>query len=357
MAPLRILILSTQHAWYGGEEQARQLALGLLRRGHRPVVLVPERSVARERIAADGIELGTFARRGHTPAGLAIIRRAARRVDLIHCNDPHALSATGLALTVGRRPAIVVSRRVAFEPRSPWAYVRWSDLVVCVSRAIRERCLQSGIPSERLRLVLDGVDPGRMASGDRRRGRQALAVDNGTQVVLCVASLREAKGHRDLVRAARLLADQRPRARFFFAGDGPERERLEAAASDLGDRLVFLGYRNDIPDLMAAADLFVLASRDEGLGSSVIDAMLAGRPVVGTRVGGIPEMVLPEGDDQPLAGAALANPADPSHLAAAIGRLLEDPGDTTALREHALRHFTADAMVDATVAVYRELVG
>lgn len=356
MRPLRILLLSTQRAWYGGEEQLRQLAHGLRSRGHSPLVMLPARSDARVRLASEDVPLLPFPRRGHTPRGLWRINRAARNVDLVHCNDPHSLSAAGLALRASRRPAVVVSRRVAFEPQSPWAYMRWSDLVVCVSRAIEERCLQSGIPSDRLRVVLDGVDPQRMAGGNRERGRAALRVSDDIEVVLCVASLREAKGHRDLVEAARRLLPRRPRARFFLAGDGPERARLEEQAAQLGDRLVFLGYREDIPDLMAACDLFVLPSRDEGLGSSVIDAMLAARRVVGTRAGGMPEILQSDDSAETLPGSVLADPANPGGLAEAIDRLLSHTGDTVGLRQRALDRFTADTMVESTLAVYRELV-
>jgi glycosyltransferase involved in cell wall biosynthesis len=131
---------------------------------------------------------------------------------------------------------------------------------------------------------------------------------------------------------------------------------MKALARALGveGRVRFAGFRADVPDVMACFDLFVRSSREEGLCTSIIDAMELGVPVVGTRAGGIPELVL-EGE------TGLAAPvADPAGLADAVLRALADPAAARAraerARAHVRAHFTADAMVDGTLAVYREFL-
>ena len=169
-------------------------------------------------------------------------------------------------------------------------------------------------------------------------------------VVLTVARLVEKKGLRYLVEAAA----QVPEAVFVLVGEGPDRANLEARARVCGvaDRIVFLGQRDDISELLAACDVFVLPTLGEGLGLSVLEAMASGKPVVATRIGGIPEAV--EGGVSGL----LVAPRDATALAAAIRSLLQDQALAswlaTAGRERVER-FGAETMVQKTMDLYEEL--
>jgi glycosyltransferase involved in cell wall biosynthesis len=169
---------------------------------------------------------------------------------------------------------------------------------------------------------LDGV---RAADGDRQATRAALGFDADDVVCLTVANLRREKGYDDLLDAARIVLDRCPRARFLAAGQGPLEAELAARHAELrlGDRFRFLGYRTDVPTLLAAADLFVLASHHEGLPVALMEALASGLPVVATAVGGVPEAVhdgvegvlVPAGQPDTLADAVLALVADPGSRA------------------------------------------
>ncbi|MEW5818233.1 MAG: glycosyltransferase, partial [Spirochaetota bacterium] len=137
----------------------------------------------------------------------------------------------------------------------------------------------------------------------------------------CVARLHSDKGVEDLVRAAAALELSRINFRIILAGDGPERSRLEQLAERLGvrSRLLFLGFRNDIDSLLQTFDLFVLPSREEGLPMSVLEAMSFGIPVVATRVGGVPEIVLHNQT------GILVPDHSPRELARAISTLIQNP--------------------------------
>jgi glycosyltransferase involved in cell wall biosynthesis len=181
--------------------------------------------------------------------------------------------------------------------------------------------------------------------------RQSLT-RNGEPLVLTLARLDPQKGLPYLLEAAKSL----PGATFAIAGDGRDRAALEEQARSLGlgGRVRFLGYRDDIPDLLAACDLFVLPSLFEGLPISVLEAMAAGKPVVATRIGGTDEAV-----ENGVTGF-LVPPRDPAALADAVKRMLADPAAGRRMgeagRARALAEFSAQAMVSKTTRLYEELV-
>jgi glycosyltransferase involved in cell wall biosynthesis len=220
-------------------------------------------------------------------------------------------------------------------------------------------CRTGGVPADRLHVVHDGVDPRRTAGGDRRRGRRNLGIDDDRPLLLNVARLTDHKGHRYLLDALPAVLAKHPNACLALAGDGELRRDLQARAAQLGipNRVRFLGYRHDVPDLLAACDLFVMPSHREGLGSSLIDVMLAGRPIVATTGGGIPELVgCGTSGESPV--AYLVPPRDPASLSQAICRALAAPAELAEMTGRGLlraqSHFTADCMVEATLNVYRD---
>jgi glycosyltransferase involved in cell wall biosynthesis len=188
-----------------------------------------------------------------------------------------------------------------------------------------------------------------------------LGLADDDLLLLTVANLTDHKGHRFLLDALPAVIKRFPRLTVALAGDGELRETLEQHAERLGLRshVRFLGYRNDVPDLIHAADLFVLPSHLEGLCTTLIDVMLAGRAMVTTTAGGIPDLVgRNDVDGEPVAW--LAPPRDPAALAETIVRALSSADQSVVMRERARlraeRLFVADRMVEATLAVYRELL-
>ncbi len=216
-------------------------------------------------------------------------------------------------------------------------------------------------------LVADGLDPARITtvpSGidvESVRGvrpgaiRQELGLPGTGPLAVAVGALVGHKDHATLVRAAGLLRDRRPELHWAIAGEGPLRGALEAqiGALSLHHRVHLLGHLSEPLRLVASADVLVMSSREEGLGTSVLDAMALDVPIAATRGGGIPEM---------LHGGAglLSPPGDSAALADSVDRLLGD----TVLRE-SVRHqartrvsqFTAAAMAEGVLAVYRSVLG
>jgi len=314
-------------------------------------------------MAAEGFDVATFSGNGRSLWALWQIRRHLCRLrpDVLHYNDSHAVTSAGLASLGLGIPARVAARRVGFAVHMTVGYRRLCDRVVCVSHEVARVCRQSGIPSELLRVVHDGVDPSRVRSGDRRRGRRALGLSDDQRVLLTVAKLTDAKGHKYLLEALPTVLKRRSRVSAALAGDGELSGLLQEQASRLGiaPHVRFLGYRRDVPDLIRAADLFVFPSHTEGLGSTLIEVMLAGPAVVTTTAGGIPDLT--GGDDldgEPVAWTV--PPRDPQALAEAILDALESPQKCALFRKRARRRaerlFTAKQMLESTLSVYRELL-
>jgi glycosyltransferase involved in cell wall biosynthesis len=229
------------------------------------------------------------------------------------------------------------------------------DRFVCVSEDARPGFLRAGVPPAKLVVVRNGI-----RHREPRRGRAAVRSGLGLgardRVVLTVGRLAEQKGHRSLCRAVPAILERVPNARFLWAGDGPLEGELRALACRLGvdETVRFLGRRDDVPDLLGAADLFVLPSLFEGLPLAVLEAMAAGLPVVATRAGGTAEVV-----DDGVTGH-LVPAGDVAALADAVADLLRHPARARAWgragRARFEREFHAGRMARETAEVYRGLL-
>lgn len=363
---LRTLHFDTEIAWRGGQQQTLLLAEGLARRGQGVVLAAPAKSELLPRARAAGLSVTALAARGDLDV-VAAIRLAGRirseRFDLLHCHTAHAHGVAMLALKLVRpalRPKLVVSRRVAFSASSPLMtrkkFLR-ADLVLAVSRAVAEGLIQAGVDAARVAVVRDGIvlDRPPVAPLERDRVRQLFRLAPSDRLVLHLAHLGAEKGQSDLIAAAQAIRTAAPEACIAFVGGGSRRGHLERQAASLNARVYFAGFwpPERVPALLAAADLFVLPSRREGLGSVLYEAMAAGVPIVATRTGGIPEIVR----DQET--GLLVPPGDPKALAGAIIRLLNDSTLASRLsasaREFVRREGSADRMVEETLAAYRKL--
>ena len=226
--------------------------------------------------------------------------------------------------------------------------------VVAVSESSAETYGAAGIAPEKLHVIRNGILPGGSLQ-DRASVRRALGVTAGGTLLLSVARLAPQKGHAVLLRAFSQLAAGRPELRLALVGTGEGRMETEALAAELGlfGRVDFLGHREDVPDLLRAADLFVLPSLFEGLPLALLEAMAAGVPAVATRIGGTLEAI---GADHPL----LCGAGDIEDLAATIAAALDDSALTwkaaSAAHTRFSRHFHADRMVSETASLYLRLL-
>jgi len=332
---LRVLLFSTQMGWGGGEEQARLTVRGLSASSCDVLTVAPAGSALGDHLRRSGFPVCAVARRGRGMTSWLTIRQLIRwfRPQIFFMNDPHAIIHGGIA-SMGLKTVRIGARRTVFPLRSGWLY-RWLlDGIICSSQAAAEACRQAKIPSTQIHVVYDGVDLRRIRSADATRGRKALCqlMNTGSsydrrplhdgndkerkfRFIVHVGKLTPAKGQEDLLTAFSGLAQSFPEAILVMIGEGELRAQLEMQASALGldKRVLFPGFRRDVLDLVAAADLFVFPSREEGLGGALIEALLLGVPVVASSAGGIPEVL--NGD--PHVGM-MVPPANPDALCQAM---------------------------------------
>ena len=359
------LHIDTARSWRGGQNQVLVTVLGLRALGHR-TVLVAHPSGELRRRAAEGLDLVALAPRAEMDLAAAWrLSRVVRQFgpDIVHAHDPHGVAMAALALSMStqpRKPRLVASRRVDFHlarnALSRWKY-RQVDRFICSSDAIRDMLQRDGIPSSRTVTVHEGVDLEHIAAAPPAELHQELWLPHHAPLVGNVAALVPHKGQRHLVDAARDVVRQVPDARFIIAGEGELRHALEQQVKHhhLEKHVLLVGFRPDVLSLHKAFDVFAMSSVTEGLGTSLLDAMACGKPVVATAVGGIPEVVA-DGET-----GDLVPPRDHAAMAQAIVRQLRDQALRARMGAAALarvrERFSADVMVRDTVAVYRQVLG
>jgi glycosyltransferase involved in cell wall biosynthesis len=227
--------------------------------------------------------------------------------------------------------------------------VKQLDLVIAVSEAQSGAWLDRGYPADRIVVVANGVEA-HTVCGSRLEVRRELGIPDSAVVALLAARLRPEKRVPDFVRAVVRARETHPELIGLIAGDGPDRPAVEAARER--DAVRLLGHRDDIPRLLEAADIFVLASEYEAVPMAILEAMAAGLPVVATTVGGVPEII-----EHGSTGLLVA-PRDPEAMAVSLAELAAGHGLRAAMgRAGAERHrenWNVDTMVKGYVQLLQE---
>ena len=370
---MRVLQVDSAREWRGGQNQVRLLCRELAREPGVEQVLVTKRgSALARRAAADGVAVRQvpWSISLDPNAGMALGGEMLRfRPHIVHAHDSHALwlalqarrwlgrlawvflapAAQEFGDTVAR---VIGTRRVDFHVRrrrgllkavigdSPWAR---ADHLIAISHAIKDVLVSDGLPTGEITIVPDGIDPGevRAAAEQSLNIRGTLGLPPGTPLAVNVAALVDHKDQRTLIRAARHARAVRPDLHWAIAGQGELRGSLtaEIARFELADRVHLLGYVEAADALIRESNLLVMSSKEEGLGSVILNALALGRPVVATAAGGIPEILPPE---------ALVPVGDAEGLARKVVAALQHPSPAPLPPR-----FTARAMAQGVLALYR----
>jgi glycosyltransferase involved in cell wall biosynthesis len=290
-----------------------------------------------------------------------VLRR--RRIDLIHTNSYVPGNYARLAAAVIGVPLIVDHwhgfSRLSGKRRLICRLLgRVTDLSLAVSRGVRDYVIeQCALDPDRVRVVHNGVDLDRLRRHrPRDLVRGELGLSKEARAVGLVARLDHwGKGHREFFTALAGIKGRHPLEALIIGGGRREAEMRQLAESlGLAGRVHFLGQRDDVPDLLAALDLFVLPSHQEGVSLALLEAMAAGLPVIAAAVGGLPEVVA-DGESGLLIPAG-----DPEALAAALERLLGDPEFAAKLGSNARRqveaNYSAERLGREINEIYEELV-
>jgi len=372
MTPQRIIHIITLSEWGGAQQVCYDIVTNLKRAGYPVEVACASGGELVDRLRGKGVPVHTVdaLKRDFSPlndliALFALYRLIRRgRYIIVHCHSTKAGLLGRLAARLAQRPIILFTAHGwAFsEGRAYWK--RWllaqaerlvakvTTKIICVSKHDRELALQFKVARpDQLVVVHNGIVPHRFLQADGARVRRQLGLEE-TPVLTFVGRLATPKDPLTLLRAIQSLS----RGKLILVGDGPLQSRAERfiRQNGLASRVILTGARMDIPDILAASDVFVLSSRWEGLPLVIIEAMMVGLPVVASRVGGVPELV-----EDGITGF-LVPPGDPEALAEALQRLFKDKELRRRMgeagREKALRSFTLGRMLRETQAVYEEML-
>src|SRR5262245_59122998 len=363
------LHVDTARTWRGGQNQVLLTVNGLRAIGQQASLVAHPDGELRRRVE-EGLDLIPLAPR--TEMDLSAAWRFARVVkrlapDVIHAHDPHGVAMASLALSLGagsasagKAPALVAARRVDFHLKgnsfSRWKY-RQVDCFIAASEAIRLMLVADGVPDEQTVTVHEGIDVEHVLAAPPVNIHEAFFLPHGAPVVGNIAALVPHKGQRYLIDAAHLVVQQVPDARFVILGEGELREHLQKQVHEhrLDKHVLLPGFRTDVLGCLKGFDLFVMSSVTEGLGTSLLDAMAASRPIVATTAGGIPEIV-EEG-----VNGLLVPPRDHHALADAIVRALKNGELRRGMGEAGVarvnERFTVERMVAGTAQVYERVAG
>ena len=360
--PLVVLYVDINTEWRGGQRQLLWMGEGLRRHGGRPLFALRTGVPLAARARATGIEViaidPLIPEWG--PWTVLRLRRVIRRerVAIVHAQSGHTMALAALA-SLGTPAKVVFARRVTTPLRrnrpTRWKYARAKRLI-SVSRAGVDGLLRVGVDPARVRVVPSGVPLDNPAAPAARSLLSSFGVPEGAPLAVMVGSLSDAKDPSTFLRAIAVARRKVPALHALLVGDGPLRQAIEHEISQLGlgGEVHLTGFRTDPESLEAAASVVVLTSRSlEGTPGVLLDALVLGKPIVATDVGGVSEVI-----EDGVSGL-LAPAGDADAIGAAIARILRDSSLAARLSAGARARaplFSIEHTVSRTMEIYHELL-
>lgn len=360
--PLTILHTESSKGWGGQENRTLKESIGLKNLGARVIIACPPDSKLAKIGAENGIEIKTIKMENSIslPAIaslLKIIRDEKVNIVCTHSGKDSMLGAISGRISK-MKPVIVRTRHLALPITSKITYSLLPHKVVTVSDYVRKYLVETeGIAADQVVSIPTGVDPGIFDPDSIKAvSKEELGIPADTRIVGTIAIFRRKKGHHILLDAIPKVLKEFPKTIFLFVGDGPQRKNIERKIAELGitDHVKLPGLRKDIPEILKSIDLFVLPTLQEALGTSFLEAMAMRKPVVGTRIGGVPDVVM-DG-----VSGVLVEPEDPAILAKEIINLLGNQDMMNKMGNKGRRiveeRYSVDIMVNRLYSFYNSLL-
>lgn len=356
------LIVDLETEWRGGQNQALLLLKGLYERGNAAELVATHGSSLGHRAKKEGIYVHSVSRSMNRLSAAAKIRSilAEGRIELVHANEAHAVTAAWLVVR-GRNLPFIVSRRVGYPLSKGWiaqSRYRRADCILANSQWVAEQAIASGADKDKVRVVHEGaIIPVPVTPEARAQARRRWRVAENTPLLGCVGVLLPDKGQEWLIRALAEVRKDFPDARLLLAGDGSSRRDLEklAAELNLASAVSFAGFVGDVESVYAALDVFLLPSFFEAFNNSLLAAMAYEIPSIAFARGALPEII-----ENGKNGLLVSGP-DVREIASAVKNILGDKqfarGLGIAGRQRVAENFSAEQMVEGTLKVYEEVLG
>ncbi len=360
---MKVIHVSTADTWRGGEQQIIYLYEEIDDQIDQYVFCAIGSSIEFNCLMYDrNVESG----RKKSSLSLGFSRKLAEfaqqvSADIIHAHDSHAHNAVVLAsLLFGMKQPMVLHRRVDYPVSNNWfSHFKYNfpqiKKIICVSHEVKRIIDKSIKDPSRSMVIHSGVEFEKFTNPDQQYLRKVLSLFSDDILIGNVAAVTQQKDYFTFVDAAERICGQRDDVHFVVIGEGEQRAQIQdiVISKNLKPKFTFLGFREDVARLLPGLDVLLFSSEKEGLGTTIIDALLAEVAIVSTRAGGIPEIVRDRKE------ALLAEVKDAEGLARNVMELLNNPELKQKLvkagKERA-RQFDKADMAKATLEVYREIL-
>lgn len=359
---MRILHTEWSDGFGGQERRVLAEAAGLSERGHYVALVCREHARIKAEAVRIGLDVHTLPMRKLYDAD-SIIRLMKflkeNKFDVVNTHSGVDSWIGGLASKFAGVPVLARTRHLNLPlKRNLFNFIHYlPDVYITCGENMKEHLVERcGFPDHKVVSIPTGVSPEFFSVKKNPDARKKYGLDTNSIVITNVGILRSIKGHEVTLKAVKTVVDTFPQARFLLVGDGPRKEILERLVQDLGisQHVMFTGFVKDIPEIYSFSDIAVLSSWSEGLPQSLLQAMAAGVPVVATRVGGVPEVVIHEKT------GLLVDPGDHEGLAKGIIRILGNPDMSARFAESAKKHVmdnhSVKYMVDKIEGLYKDLL-
>lgn len=356
---MQITVLHTESSpgWGGQENRILNEAIGIRKLGINAYILCQPESKLAEKAKQAGIEVFTYPmRKTYDIKAIYYIIKLIKKlnIDVVNTHSGKDTYVAAVASRVSKtRPLVVRTRHLALPITSTFSYKYLADVIVTVSEYVREYLVKKGIDAKKIYAVPTGIDLHKfnpqITNGNLKK---ELGLSESTPLIGTIAVLRKKKGHHLLIEAIPRVLKKIPEAVFVFVGDGPQRNNIEKKIKEYGlsNNIVMLGYRDDIPQILKSIDLFVLPTLQEALGTSFIEAMAMCKPVIGSDVDGVREVI----DDG--VNGYLVHPDDIRALADRIIELITDRQKALIMgakgREKVEKKYTIEKMCNEMLEIY-----
>jgi glycosyltransferase involved in cell wall biosynthesis len=366
LKPLSVLHTENSTGWGGQEIRILTEARGMLDRGHRVMLLTPADAEILPAAQKMGVPVTAIDIRKKRLGPLFRLRswldQHGAEYDVVNTHSSTDSWLTAVAgIPLRHMPPIVRTRHVSTainnHVSTRWLYAKATAHIVTTGEALRQQLHRdNGYDLARMTSVRTGIDLNRFRPQDKHAIRSKLGIDARPALGI-LATLRDWKGHRDLLDAFVILRNEFPDWQLIIVGDGPERERLHTRIAELalGEAVRIVGNQENVPEWLSALDLLTLPSYGaEGVPQGIMQGMACGLAVVSTTVGAINEAVQHEKTGY------MVPPRDPPKLAAALGTLMRNPSQRAEMAAaglaYARENFGIDVMLDNMLGVFHRVI-
>jgi glycosyltransferase involved in cell wall biosynthesis len=361
---LRVLHIDTEKGWRGGQQQVFYLLDALNENGFSTELISQPNSEIEKHCVSKGLRFHPVRMFGEADfaAGFKIASYSKKNnFNILHLHSAHALGIGIWAKIFYPRLKLIAVRRVDFRIKKNWlSQFKYNtnrlNKIVCISDGIKQVLIEDGIPQEKLITIHSGIDLHKFDTiiPDEDFKRQLGAAKHDI-LIGTVAAIVGHKDYPNLLKAAKIVIEKYNNVTFCAVGDGLDKTKILklAESMSLGNKFIFAGFRNDIGKFLKSFDIFVLASKQEGMGTSILDAQSVGLPVIACQTGGIPDIITHNKN------GLLVPPSDEKALAQAIALLVETPALRKKLGEKALamvKRFDIQSTVEKSIKLYQEIL-